>query len=356
MPGLFAPLTINKMVVENRVVRSATLDGMAQNGMVSEAEIALYGELGKGRIGLIISHGLAPTREGQASPGQLSAFSDDAIPSLKKMVDAVHEGGGKIAAQILHGGWMCRPEVTGLQPVGPSALLHPRSGQAIRELSGDEIVQLVEDYAQASRRIREAGFDGVQLHAAHSWLLSAFLSPVTNRRGDEWGGSAAKRANFLRRTCISMRRKLGPDFPIMVKLGIRDYHPEGKPSLEGVETARMLEADGVDAIEVSEGLEADFFHHIRKDATAPYYLDECRQVRQAISIPVFLVGGIRRLDDMEMVLSEGIADAISMCRPFIMEPHLVERLRSRLTESSKCTSCNGCLGLMSKGRLACAIV
>jgi 2,4-dienoyl-CoA reductase-like NADH-dependent reductase (Old Yellow Enzyme family) len=344
------------MVIENRFVRSATLDGMAHNGMVSDAEIALYSELGRGSIGLIVSHGLAPTGEGQASPGQLSAFSDEAIPSLKKIVDAVHEGGGKIAAQILHGGWMCRPEVTGLQPVGPSAMLHPRSGQAIRELSSDEIVQLIEDYAQASRRIKEAGFDGVQLHAAHSWLLSAFLSPVTNRRQDEWGGSAVKRANLLRRICIRMRKMLGPEFPIMVKLGIRDYHPEGKPSSEGVETARMLEADGVDAVEVSEGLEADFFHHIRKDALAPYYLDECRQVRRAIAIPVFLVGGIRRLEDMEMVLGEGVADAISMCRPFIMEPHLVERLRSRLSERSNCTSCNGCLGLMSKGRLACALL
>ena len=355
MPSLFEPLTINKLAMNNRFVRSATLDGMAQDGMVSEAEIKMYTELGNGGIGLIISHGLAPTKEGQSSPGQLSAFSDEAVPSLRKLVDAVHLGGGKIAAQILHGGWMCRPEVTGLLPVGPSALLHPRSGQPVRELRHDEILDLIDNYAQAARRIQEAGFDGVQLHAAHSWLLSAFLSPVTNRREDEWGGSAEKRASFLRRICAGMREITGPDFPIMVKLGIKDYHPQGKPASEGVETARLLEADGVDAIEVSEGLEADFFHHIRRDAVTPYYLDECRLAREKLSIPLFLVGGIRDLQDMQTIVGEGVADAVSMCRPFIMDSHLVERIRTRLAEQSDCTSCNGCLGLMGKGELACAL-
>ena len=355
MTGLFEPLRINQMVLKNRFVRSATLDGLADKGMVTDAEVRMYDELARGEVGLIISHGLAPTREGQASPGQLSAYSDEAIPSLKRLTQVVHDNGGMIVAQILHGGWMCRPEVTGFQPVGPSALLHPRSGQAIRELSSEDIISLIDDYVQAARRVVEAGFDGVQLHGAHSWLLSAFLSPATNKRDDDWGGSAARRASFVRHICRGIRKMAGPNYPLMVKLGIRDYHPEGKTAEEGVETARMLEADGVDAIEVSEGLEQDFFHHIRPDAVVPYYLDECAQTRAAISIPVILVGGIRTLKDMQKVVGDGVADAVSMCRPFIMNPALVKDIHAAVALGSNCTSCNACLGLMAKGRLACAL-
>ena len=344
MPGLFDPLTINKTVLDNRFIRSATMDGMANNGLVSDNEIKLYQDLGKGEIGLIFSHGLYPTREGQCSPGQVSVHTDDAIPSLKKMVDAVHENGGKIAAQILHGGWMCGQQTTGMQPVGPSKITHPMSKAEIRELSSDEVYELVEDYARAAQRIHQAGFDGVQLHAAHSWILSAFLSPVTNKRDDEWGGTNEKRTNLLRRICQGMRKVTGPDYPIMIKLGIKDYHPEGKTIDDGIEQAKLLEEAGFDAIEVSEGLEQDFFHHIRPDVTSPYYLEECRQVKQALSIPVMLVGGLRKISDMKAVIEEGVADAISMCRPFIMDPYLVKKFRQGTVENSECTSCNGCSG------------
>jgi 2,4-dienoyl-CoA reductase-like NADH-dependent reductase (Old Yellow Enzyme family) len=273
------------------------------------------------------------------------------------LVGVVHENNGKIAAQILHGGWMCRQETTGLPPVGPSALVHPRSGLPIRELSSDEVYKLVEDYVQATRRIIEAGFDGVQLHGAHSWILSAFLSPVTNKREDEWGGTTEKRTNLLRHICRGIRRLAGPDYPIMVKLGIKDYHPEGKSISDGIEQAELLEEAGVDSIEVSEGLEQDFFHHIRLDAVSPYYLDECRQVKQALSIPVMLVGGMRKLSDMQAVIEEGTADAISMCRPFIMDPYLVKNLREGVSDSSGCTSCNECSGARRKpGELRCVLI
>jgi 2,4-dienoyl-CoA reductase-like NADH-dependent reductase (Old Yellow Enzyme family) len=356
MPDIFDTLTINKMELRNRFVRSATMDGLASQGMVSDAELGLYQELAKGEIGLIISHGLFPTKEGQASPGQLSVHTDEAIPSLRELVNIVHKNNGKIVAQILHGGWQCRPEVTGLAPVGPSATVNPRSGLQIRELSSDEIYKLIELYVQAVKRIIEAGFDGVQLHGAHSWLLSAFLSPVTNKREDEWGGSPEKRSNFIRRICREIRQMAGLDYPILVKLGIKDYHPEGKSVSDGIKQAKLLEAGGVDAIEVSEGIEADPAHHIRFDALSPYYIEECTETRQAISLPLILVGGMRNLSDMQAVLDEGIADAISMCRPFIMDPYLVKNLHEGLTDGSGCTSCNQCLGMMRQGHLRCTLV
>ena len=213
----------------------------------------------------------------------------------------------------------------------------------IRELSSDEVYELVEDYARAARRIQQAGFDGVQLHAAHSWILSAFLSPVTNKRDDEWGGTNEKRTNLLRHICQAMRKTTDPDYPIMIKLGIKDYHPEGKSIADGIEQAKLLEEAGFDAIEVSEGLEQDFFHHIRPDVTSPYYLEECRQVKQEVNIPVMLVGGLRKISDMKAVIEDGVADAVSMCRPFIMDPYLVKNIRQKTTETSECTSCNGCI-------------
>jgi 2,4-dienoyl-CoA reductase-like NADH-dependent reductase (Old Yellow Enzyme family) len=222
-------------------------------------------------------------------------------------------------------------------------------------LSGDEIHQLVEDYVQASRRIIDAGFDGVQLHGAHSWLLSAFLSPVTNRREDEWGGTAEKRATLVRRICRGIRKMAGPDYPVMVKLGLKDYHPQGKPVSEGIEQARLLETDGVDALEVSEGLEEDFFHHIRREAVSPYYVEECRQAKRALSRPLILVGGMRRVQNMQQIIDDGVADAISMCRPFIMDPLIVKHLRDEAASGSGCTSCNACLGLMAQRKVGCVL-
>ena len=353
MPSLFDPLTINKLTLPNRFVRSATMDSMADNGRVSDREITLYRALGEGDIGLIVSHGLYPTKEGQCSPGQLGVSSDDAIPSLTRLVDVVHRGGGRIAAQILHGGWMCTTQVTGLAPVGPSAVVHPGSKAKIRQLSSDEIHQLVGDYANVAARVVEAGFDAIQLHGAHSWLLSAFLSPVTNKRDDEWGGSPAKRARIVREIYRAMRKVTGPDYPVLIKLGIKDYHPEGKPVSEGIEVAKLLQQDGFDAIELSEGVEQDFFHHILRDAVAPYYLEECRQARRKLTVPLILVGGMRKLRDMQGVLDEGIADAVSMCRPFIMNPRLVRDLRDGASDTVGCTSCNECMATMREGQLRC---
>ncbi len=355
MTDIFEPFTINNLVLSNRFVRSATMDSMADNGKVSDAEMRMYRQLAEGEIGLIVSHGLYPTKEGQASPGQLSVHTDEAIPSLSRLTRIVHDSGGKIVAQILHGGWLCRPEVTRTLPVGPSATVHPRTGQPIRELSTNEVYQLVDDYVQAARRIIEAGFDGIQLHGAHSWLLSAFLSPATNHREDEWGGSPEKRSSFVRTIYHGIRQMAGPDYPLMIKLGLKDYHPQGKTTSEGIEQARILQIDGMDAIEISEGIEEDFFHHIRPEATNPYYVTECREARRTLSVPLILIGGMRILKDMQEVVESGVADAISMCRPFIMNPYLVRDLRLGLIDGSRCTSCNKCLGEMAQGHLRCVL-
>jgi 2,4-dienoyl-CoA reductase-like NADH-dependent reductase (Old Yellow Enzyme family) len=355
MKNLSDPMTINKLEIPNRFVRSATFDNLARDAMVSDAQLILYDLLSKGEIGLIISGGLYPTRNGMGTSGQLSAERDDAVPSLRKLVHAVHRNGGRIAGQILHCGFRCNEAVTGFQPVGPSTFVDPETGNRARELSSDEIHEMLEAYIQAARRIKDAGFDAVQLHAAHGWFLSAFLSPVMNRREDEWGGSVEKRARFLQLICQGIRKMAGPDYPILIKLGLKDYHPQGKPISESIASARILEESGVDAIEVSEGIEEKWGHHIRKDALHPYYVDECRQARRELTKPLILVGGMRQLQDMQAVLDENVADAVSLCRPFIQDPHLVVKFRKGEIKESICNSCNECGQRMIQGRFGCIL-
>jgi 2,4-dienoyl-CoA reductase-like NADH-dependent reductase (Old Yellow Enzyme family) len=328
---------------------------MAENGMVTDREVELYKRLGSGDIGLIITHGIFPSRNGQAAEGQIGAHIDETIPSLQKLADAVHEGGGKIAAQLLHGGSFCREALTGSPALGPSKTISERTGEEVKEITEDEIYELIEDYGQAARRLIEADYDAIQLHGAHGWFLSAFLSPATNQRKDKWGGSAENRLRIVRMIYEKIREIAGPDFPVFIKLGLKDYHPKGKSLSEGLHTAKILQDVGMDAIEVSEGIEHEPAHHIRKDAIHPYYLDECREARQALSLPLILVGGMRYLKDMQAVLDENIADAVSMCRPFINDPEIVQKFMQGSTDHSDCISCRKCTDAMMTRRLRCVL-
>jgi 2,4-dienoyl-CoA reductase-like NADH-dependent reductase (Old Yellow Enzyme family) len=353
MSILFEPFNINNLRVKNRFVRSATVDNLGRNMLVTEAQLDFYRELTLGEVGLIISSGLFPSRDGWAAPGQLGIHDDSMIPSLSKLARIVHRNGGRIAAQLMHAGWFANPQLSGLQTVGPSATVNPSNNMEVRELSATEVYRYVDHFVQAARRAIEAGFDAVQIHAAHGWLVSAFLSPVTNLRQDEWGGTPEKRSSFLVHIIEGIRKIAGPDYPLLVKLGLQDYHPGGKVASEAISGARQLIMAGVDAIEISEGIEELPFHHIRADAIQPYYIEECRQARNALDKPLILVGGMRRLGDMRQVVASGIADAVSMCRPFIMDQHIVKKFRLGLSESSDCISCNRCIEEMHRQNIHC---
>ncbi|MGD9159789.1 MAG: NADH:flavin oxidoreductase [Desulfobacteraceae bacterium] len=353
MSNLFKSLQINSLSIKNRFVRSATVDNLGENQLVTDEQLEFYRELTRGEVGLIISSGLFPSLDGWAAPGQLGIHTDKMIPSLKKITDTVHTNGGKIVAQLMHAGWFGNPELCGFQTVGPSETVNPANNLKVRELSSDEVEEKVDEFIKAGARTAEAGFDGVQIHAAHGWLVSAFLSPVTNHRNDKWGGSASNRANFVIKITEGLRKATGPDYPILIKMGMKEYHPEGKSVEEGISSANMFIDAGIDAIEISEGVEEVPFNHIRPNEMSPYYVDECKEAGEAFSKPLILVGGMRNLAEMEKVVDDGIADAISMCRPFIMDQHIVKKFREGSSEKSLCTSCNSCILTMLERNLHC---
>ena len=349
MTDLFEPTVLNGMTLANRFVRSATWEGLATaEGFATEGLARLLVDLARGNVGLIITGHAYVSPEGQAAPGQLGITTDGDVPSLKEMVGKIHDAGGKIAVQVSHGGRYALkfPDVVRF---GPSTI-ESRGKIQCREMTVEEIRRITGRFAEAGRRARAAGFDAVQLHAAHGYLLSEFLSPFFNQRTDAYGGPVGNRARFLLEVVDAVRREVGSAFPVLVKLNSQEFLEGGYTVEDMLEVASLLEKAGVDAIEMSggnhvEGVFGKFFPARTgkpKGEEEPYYLGEARRYKEKIRVPLMLVGGIRSFEWARRILSEGYADYISLSRPLIREPGLINRWKSGDTAGSACVSDNGC--------------
>jgi len=343
---LFDKTQLGPMVLRNRLVRSATAEMMADEaGRPLPSLASLYRDLARGGVGLLITGHMYIHPSGKGHPGMMGIYSDECIPGLRKLTEAAHAEGGAIAVQINHAGRQSRGGVVE-EPMAPSAHdgVPPRSGA--RAMTVDEIEMLIDAYAQAARRAVEAGFDAVQIHAAHGYLVSQFLSPLANQRTDEWGGSLENRTRFFARVIAAVRDQVGPDFPLLAKLGIRDESIEGLSLEEGVEVIRQLPSMGLDAIEISGGLADTGAFNMASDiapgkneAMFRFWAQAAQKVAE---LPIILVGGMRSLATMEDVLASGDAQFISMCRPLICEPDLPNRLRDGIQPAAACVSKNRC--------------
>ncbi len=346
MDRLFKSGRVGTLTLANRLVRSATAERMADaDGRPTERLKALYRELARGGVGLIITGHMVVHPSGKAHPEMTGIYSDELVPYLADLAAAAHDAGGRVAVQINHGGMQCdRENVT--DPIAPSAIDAPFLQRPAREMTPDEIHASVQAYGQAARRAREAGFDGVQIHAAHGYLVSQFLSPFVNRRTDEWGGDLDGRMHFLRAVCQAVRAQVGPDYPVFVKFGMVDAVEGGLTSDEGAQVVAALEEMGLDAVEISGGIGGTHNLNsraaIRSAADEAYFRPLAQQARLATSLPIMLVGGLRSRQVMEDVLASGDADFISLCRPLICEPDLPNRLREGVQEKSACISANRC--------------
>ena len=357
MSSLFEKTAINNMALNNRFVRSATFESMANpNGSCTPDLIRLTRDLAEGEVGLIIT-GYAYTSEiGKSRPTQTGVHNDSMLDGLKEMVSAAHAVDGAIVMQIAHCGCNSFVMPEGEEAIGPSPIPMPQ-GCRCRDMTAAEIKETIDDFVSAAIRVKNAGFDGVQLHGAHGYLISQFLSPFYNKRTDEYGGSVENRARFLLEILRAIRSAIGPDYPVMVKINSDDFLENGFVKEEMIQVAIMLEQEGIDAIEISGGthLSPDEYSFSRKTGIVSedkelYFKEAARLYKEKIKVPLMLVGGIRSLSVAEKVVDEGLADYVSLCRPLIREPHLIRRWKSGDIKKATCISCNECFKPVRAGK------
>ena len=354
MPDLFEKTKIKNMTLKNRFVRSATWEGMAgDDGSCTPKLTDLMVQLAKGGVGLIITGHTYILPVGQAGSHQLGIHKDELVAGLREMTDAVHREGGKILLQLAHAGCQADAGLSGIEPVGPSANGKP----VCREMTPEEIAETVRAFSKAAGRAKKAGFDGVQIHAAHGYLLSQFLSPFFNKRSDSYGGSLENRARFILDSYRAIRKAAGNDFPVLIKINSEDFLENGLTTEEMIEVASMLETEGIDAIEMSggTGMSDKKLIPVRigmadSQDKEVFYREAARRYKEKINVPLALVGGIRSYEVADKLVKEGVTDYISMSRPLIRETGLINRWRSGDHGRSACKSDNACFIPAMKGK------
>ncbi len=321
MTHLFDPITIRNLTLPNRLVMPPMATAKAdENGYVTDAVCEYYRERAKySKIGLIITEHSYIHLQGKAHPGQTSMASDDVIPSLQRLTRCIHQEGVKAFAQISHAGAAALSKTTGQPPVGPSPLYHPKQREELpAEMSLPQIRQVTEWFAQAAFRAKQAGFDGVEIHSAHGYLLNQFFSPLANRRTDAYGPqSVENRIRFHREVIQAVRQAVGDDFPIALRLGGCDYADGGSTVEDCVEACGLLEHSGVDLLHLTGGMNG----FIRPGHGEPgYFRDMSVAVKQAVRLPVLLTGGVTTPVQAETLLEEDCADLIGVGRAIFKNP------------------------------------
>lgn len=351
---LFEPVNIEGLRLRNRIVRAATFEKRAdENGAVTPDLLDMYRELALGGSGLIITGGALVHPSGRTLRQMVSVHADSFMRGLSQLARVVHEADGLIALQLFHGGRHCPPKAINWQiPLAPSAVHDTSNDTTPHAMTDAEIWEMVDAFAGAAFRAQAAGFDAVQLHAGHGYLISSFLSPLTNLRDDYWGGDEARRAHFIEEILMAVRKAVGDGFPVLVKLNSDDQMPGGLVKEEAARAARRIELAGAVAVEISGGTRASDPPIIRKGRKGStesgknkepgaYYKSAGRLFKQTLSVPVILTGGIRTRAGMEDALVDESADMIGLSRPLICEPDLPLKLRAGV-HGSPCTSCNKC--------------
>jgi 2,4-dienoyl-CoA reductase-like NADH-dependent reductase (Old Yellow Enzyme family) len=382
---VFEASSLASIRMKNRILRSATYEGMCDNlGHPQPSYYELYDKVSRGGTGAIITGYVAVNRTGRM-PRLMGIIDDDSyIEEFGKLSTIVHVNDTPIIMQIAHCGGFSSKAVTNADPIAPSPFVNRFMRQTARELSETGIEGIIHDFVKAIVRVRQAGFDGVQLHAAHGYLLSEFLSSHVNKRLDKWGGTTENRCRIIIEILERARKEVG-DYPILIKISAYDSDKGGMRIDESIKIARILERAGCSVIEVSCGGINDSISSVRsnkfpvkaalafvspfKKMPAPvkfltsiimrftmksytplfnYNVDAAVQIKKNVGIPVIVVGGIHRLTDIQDIISNKGIDYISMCRPFIIEPSIVKKFQEDKQSESRCINCSYCLmGVMS---------
>lgn len=387
------PADIGSVNLNNRIIRSATHDGLAdEQGAPTQKLIDKYAYLAKNEVGCIITGYAAVSANGMSPyPRMLRADSDALIADYKRLTDAVHKYGTPIIFQLAHCGRQTSSKAIGMQKVAPTAKRHLFYPDKAKQLDEKEIYDIIYDFVYAAGRAEKAGFDGVQLHCGHGYLLHDFLSPYGNKRTDKWGGILENRCRIV---CeIISRIKAATNLPVWIKISATDNRRGGMNIEESVKAAKLFEKSGCDCIEVSCGTVEDGMNTMRSrlmpmeavfkyrepcasfpqvfskialagaklvnpliKQPAPlenFNVNSAEKIKAAVSVPVIVVGGIHKLSDMESIITDGKADFVSMCRPFICEPNLVRKFIDGTQTEAKCIMCNYCGLVIEKESTKC---
>lgn len=377
------------MVLKNRVIRSATHEGLGDGrGYPRDDLINLYVRLARGGVGAIITGYAGVRLDGRTYANMMVIDDDECIPAYQKLTSAVKPYGTPLILQIAHGGGLTDPAVTGSAAKAPTGLRYKTRKCTAQELGEKDIEEIIKSFVRGVERAKLAGFDGVQIHAAHGYLLSAFLSPHLNRRKDKWGGTLENRFRIIRDIIGRAREKVG-EFPILIKFSAHDSQKNGMKTEESVRLAQYFQEASFDAIEVSCGND-EWFYTIRapqvpveailnmdqslqqasqmKRQMASFFIPRlyktytemenynvaaAEKIKANVDIPVIVVGGVRKLISMQAIIGQGKADYVSMCRPLIIEPNLVNKMKNGKQDESRCINCDYCIIGVASNPLRC---
>jgi 2,4-dienoyl-CoA reductase-like NADH-dependent reductase (Old Yellow Enzyme family) len=380
---VLSPGKIGTLELRNRIIRAGCFEGMCPHGAPSEPLIEHHREVAAGGVAMTTIAYCSVSFDGRGFSREMW-MREEIVPDLQRLTYAVHQEGAAASIQLAHCGFFANKRVIKRQPLGPSRKFCTFRFTFAKEMSEEEIDRVTKDFGKAALLSRKAGFDAVEIHAGHGYLLSQFLSPYTNLRRDQYGGTLENRLRFPAAVIKHVRESLGPGFPILVKMNLRDGFQGGLELDEAVEVARRFESEGASALVLSGGFTAKTpFYMLRGRVpikewvegqrnltqklglllfgrffvqTYPFeelfFLEDARKVRKAVKVPLVLVGGVCSVDNMEKAMDEGF-DFVQIGRALIREPDLVRRMEKGEWQTSKCDHCNRCVAEMEKGGVWC---
>ncbi len=380
---VFTPLKLGPIELRNRTIRAAAFEGMCPDGRPSPSLLSYHHSVAAGGVGMTTVAYASVTRTGRTFAHQMY-MHEEVVPALRELTDAVHREGAAASIQLGHCGNLADKDVNGCRSISASAVFTLFGLARPRAMTEDDIDELVQDFVRSVRLAAEAGFDAVEIQAGHGYLLSQFISPFTNRRDDQWGGSLENRARLACRVVSAVREAAAGRLAVVVKTNLRDGFAGGMELPEGVEVARMLEQAGADALVLSGGFVTKTPMYILrgevplKEMVAAqsavsrklglvlfgrlvvkafpysdaYFLEDALAVREAVDLPLVLVGGLKTLPTMEDVLGRGF-EGLGMARALIREPDFVNRLKTGQAADSPCEPCNKCMASMYYSEAVC---
>lgn len=318
MPHLLKPLQAGALTLTNRLVMPPMATSKAEaDGKVSPAILDYYQEKSAGGyFSLIIIEHSFVQQAGKASKNQLSVAEDSVIDGLTELAAVIHRNGSKAVMQINHAGSATDQDITGTIAVGPSAVKNPRKGSVPHELTKQEISEIVAAFGDAARRVKQAGFDGVEIHSAHGYFLNQFFSPLTNRRTDEYGGDVLARIRIHLEVIAAVRAAVGPDFPVLLRLGAADYVDGGTTAHDSQIAVKEFEKAGINIIDISGGFSG---YTIPGNNEQGYFAPLSAAVKDAVATPVILTGGITEVQAAEQLLALKKADLIGVGRAVLQD-------------------------------------